>query len=115
MEAGKLRTFVRIEQPTAVIGGLMGRTSSWATFATCYASIETSGGSERPFAKGTTGTTSHSIETRWLEGVTPKMRVAIYDEEDEYAVDPVEVYSITSAYDPDRRRRTLVISATKVL
>lgn len=115
MRAGDLRVLIRIEEPTATAGELGGRTKSWSTFDRAWASIEALNGKEFAFARGFSATTSHSIRLRFIDRVLPTMRVAVWDETDEYATEPTEIYAITSVFDPDKRRREMVIGATRVV
>lgn len=111
MRAGLLRTLVSIERIAShTKGELGGRTPVWETFAQAYASIEAVNGKETPFGKGFASTANYKIDTRFIDGVTTSMRVAVYSD-DEYATLPLAVYAINSVADPDNRRRSLTMTA----
>lgn len=76
--AGRLRHEVEIQQPGSATESRFGApssTSGWSTFKTVWARIVPLTGSERFEARQTFEKVDHRIETRWLDGVTPEMRV----------------------------------------
>lgn len=75
MRAGELRHSVVIESRTLAADSYGGRTETWATFATVWASVEPLSGSEQWRAQQAQSSVSHKVTIRYLSGVDAKMRV----------------------------------------
>lgn len=78
MRAGRLRHEIVIQQRSGGTESRFGApssTGSWTTFKTVWARIVPLTGAERFQAQQTFESVDHRIETRWLDGVTPEMRV----------------------------------------
>lgn len=78
VRAGRLRHEVIIQQrgeATESRFGAPSSTSSWTTFKTVWARIVPLTGSERFEAQQRFEKVDHRIETRWVNGVSPEMRV----------------------------------------
>lgn len=75
IEAGRLRTFVAIQQATETRtpGGAV--TTTWATLASVWAGIYPRSGRERFLAGKTVAEGDTSIYIRYRSDVTPRMRV----------------------------------------
>lgn len=72
---GELRHRVVIETLALTTDGQGGSSEAWTTFATVWANIETRSRAENLFADKLRPTGTQVITIRWLDGVTPTMRV----------------------------------------
>ena len=80
-------------------------TATASTFCTIWASIEPLGGFERFVAKAQQDASTHCIRTRYVSGITPRMR----------AVLGTRTFNFTSVNDVEERHRELEIMATEVV
>lgn len=99
MRAGRLRRQITIEVGTATQDATGQEILSWATFATVRASVEPLNGKESFTAEQEQAKATTRFRVRYIEGVTPKMRVN-YDG---------RLFNIVSVLDPHDRRRELHI------
>jgi len=74
-EAGRYRARIVIERATEARDTFGEADPTWATFATRWAAILPQSGREFTAAKALYPELTHLVETRWVAGVTPKMRV----------------------------------------
>ncbi len=101
MQAGKLRHRLTIEKTTHVVNAFGEQESTWKTFAEVWGQNRPLTGSERFIAAQTHAAEDAVFHIRYLEGLSPKMRVickGLY-------------YDITSINDLEERGRELVIYA----
>ncbi len=84
IEAGKRDKRIRIETPTETIAasGAVTVGDPWETFATLWAQMDETGGTELWRAQQVNPEVSSIWKTNWLGGVTPKMRIAWDDPEE---------------------------------
>lgn len=75
LPAGILRHRVTIEAATDARNSLGESTSTWSTYATRWASIEAVSYSEQQQQGQTSGTVSHAVRMRYVDGLTGKMRL----------------------------------------
>ncbi len=104
IRSGALRNRLVIEQVTETRDGFGQAIETWATFATVWGSLEPLGGRERFLAAQTHAEATYRSRIRFLEGLTPKMRVRFAD----------KLYNITHIAD-DGRRRELVLDLVEGL
>jgi SPP1 family predicted phage head-tail adaptor len=76
MRAGQLRHVVTIESPTKTQDSTGSVVQSWATFDTVRAAIEPISGREFFSAAQVQSNVNTRIRIRYIDDVTPKMRVA---------------------------------------
>ena len=76
MRAGSLRHVVTIESPTKTQDSTGSIVQSWATYDTVRAAIEPISGREFFSASQAQSSVTTRIRIRYLDGVTPKMRVS---------------------------------------
>jgi SPP1 family predicted phage head-tail adaptor len=75
MRAGRMRHKVSIERPTVTQDSTGSITNTWGEYASVWASVEPISGREYFSASQVQSNVSTRIRIRYLEGVTPKMRV----------------------------------------
>lgn len=78
MRAGILRHRVSLQSRSETRDAMGGTTFSWATYATRWARIETTGGAESPVGVGVASETTHTVTMRYdstLSAVVPRDRV----------------------------------------
>lgn len=75
MRAGWLRHRLTLEENNPVEDAAGEETDNWTTFATVWGSVEPLRGREFFEARAETQTVDHRIRIRYLDGVTPQMRV----------------------------------------
>jgi SPP1 family predicted phage head-tail adaptor len=102
MRAGKLRTYIRIEQFTEQRGAAGGVTRVWTTFATAWAEIAPRGGAEQNNAGRDNSVVDTVIRIRHIDGVTSGMRI----------VAGVTYYNIAAAFDKKGNREMLTIECS---
>lgn len=83
MRAGELDRKIVIERVTETQNAIGEPVASWATFATVWAAVKPVRGREYFAAQGMQAEADSVFRIRWLDGVTPKMRIsydgAVYD------------------------------------
>ena len=104
MRAGRLNTKLLIESKTEVIDSVGDVAETWSTFADVWAEVRTQSGKEFITAKTTHSELTHVVTTRYISGVTTKMRV---NNDGTY-------YDILSVFDPTTRRKELRIFCREV-
>jgi SPP1 family predicted phage head-tail adaptor len=76
MKSGKLRHIITIQQPALAADGVGEPVPTWGTFAAnIYAQITPLNGAERIQGNQINATVTHNVRTRYMPGVTPKMRI----------------------------------------
>lgn len=73
--AGKRDKRIRIETPTEVTAASGAITETWSTFATIWANMEETGGTELWRAQQVNPEVNSIWKTNWIAGVRPKMRI----------------------------------------
>ena len=76
MRAGLLRERVTIESVTETRDAFGGVVQSWSTFATVWARVVSAKGDEAIRAAAEQAQHAVRFQLRWLDGVTPAMRLA---------------------------------------
>lgn len=109
MRAGSLRHWLVIESKAVTPDANGDRTETWATFAECWASIETSGGREFFAAKQVIGDLTHSLQIRFIAGLAPDMRVKYADQK----TGKVRYFHIRAIVNPDERSEMLMLQCTE--
>ena len=104
MKAGKLRHWITIQVANKEPNEHGQLIEAWRDFWSGNASVSPTSGSESFSGKQTKATATHRIETRFVDGVTPKMRIKFGS----------RTLNIESAIDPDERGIELVIMATEI-
>lgn len=108
MRAGALRHRLTIEQRTDVVEATMGEAvPTWTEFATVWADVQPVSGTERFIAQQFLANVSHTIRTRYLDGVTPKMRGVLGQGTSK------RILQFETVIDSRERGRELVITATE--
>ncbi len=74
MLAGKLRHRITIQQAAIARDGFGAEVKTWSTFATVWAQIETSSGTETIEQQQAAALRSHTITLRYRSGLKPSMR-----------------------------------------
>lgn len=74
-----MRHTVKLQSVTRTADGMGGFTTSWATEATVPAAIWPVSAKERIRSESPTMTTTHRVQIRYHEGVSPKWRVVFGD------------------------------------
>lgn len=75
MIAGRLRDRLTIQKSATVGDGYGEHTETWQTYATIWGRYEALRGREYWDAQQTNSEITGKVETRYLEGITPKMRI----------------------------------------
>lgn len=104
IRSGALRHRLVIQQTTDTRDSFGQAIESWTTFATVWGSLEPLGGRERFLAAQTHAEATYRSRIRFLEGITPKMRISHGG----------KVFNITHIAD-DGRRRELVLDLVEGL
>lgn len=104
MRAGLLRHRITIESFTEGANEYGEPISTWATYATVWASKEDLSGREYFASQQINAEVSTKFRIRYRAGITAKMRIQHGG----------SVYQIAATMDPDGRKRTLEILASKV-
>jgi SPP1 family predicted phage head-tail adaptor len=97
MKAGKLRRRLEIQQANETQGPTGEISVAWSTFADVHGSVEPLRGREFWAAKEQQAQVDTRIRIRYLEGVTPKMRV----------IDGTRVFLIYAVIDPETRHQEI--------
>ena len=105
MRAGELRNKVVIQQVTETQGTDGYPSQSWSIFATVWAAIEPLQGRELNAVQQIYAEVTGKIRTRYLAGVTPKMR----------ALFGSRVFDILGAINVEERNRELIIYTKEVV
>lgn len=105
VRAGRMRQKVIIQELTDAKGAQGGRSETWATFQNVWAAIKPLRGREYFAADQAQSRVSHEIRTRWISGVTPKMRVT-YDS---------RTFRIQSAINEDERDQVLLLMCEEII
>lgn len=104
MRAGRLNTKILIESKTEVIDSVGDVTETWSTFADTWAEVRTQSGKEFINARQAHSELTHVVTTRYISGVTSKMRVnngGVY-------------YNILSVFDPTTRKKELRLFCSEI-
>lgn len=96
-DAGLCRYQVTIEQMDGTQDAAGQESQNWTTFAIAWASIEGLAGSEKLIASQVYAASAQRIRFRYIDGVTPKMRIVYSD----------RIFDIQDIADPDGLRRWL--------
>lgn len=112
MRAGNLRHSISVETNTISVDANGDRTESWATFLTCWASIETGNGREFFAAKQTIADLTHTIRMRYVAALAPDMRIKYVDKKN---ADATRYFNIRAILNPDERNEMLTLQATEVI
>ena len=75
MNTGRLRNAITIQQSIVATGSSGASTKTWTVFATVFADIRTPTGKEYFGQDKFNSQVSHVVTIRWIEGVTPSMRI----------------------------------------
>ena len=75
MDAAKLNSKIIIQQKAAPFDANGEPDGTWSTFATVFACIKPTGGTERYINQQVVSEATHQIAIRYKSGITPKMRV----------------------------------------
>lgn len=104
MKAGKLKTLLTIEKRTDTADGMGGSTTAWATFGTVYGR-QIIRRTEAEFTADQLSSVQVSRwETRFLAGITPKMRLSA----------GARVFEIEAVLDPSGKGERLEILCTEL-
>jgi SPP1 family predicted phage head-tail adaptor len=79
VRAGRLRHYVTVQQATETQDTDGSVIQTWGTYAQVYAEISPKSGSEDYAAAGINASVVHEIRIRYLDGLTPKMRIVYGD------------------------------------
>ncbi|HEX7119399.1 MAG TPA: phage head closure protein [Longimicrobiales bacterium] len=105
MLAGRLRHRITIEHPVSAQNEYGEPVEDWATFAEAWASREDLAGREYFAAKQTLSEVTTRFRLRYIEGISPKMRILS---------DGLAYKIVSPPQDPEGRRRELIIMAKRV-
>jgi SPP1 family predicted phage head-tail adaptor len=107
LKAGELRTTAIIEVATNTTSSEDGsRITTWATYRTVHAKIETVIGSTIPFSGSYISTATHRVSIRWIAGIKPgQHRLNIGG----------VTYAIIAALEMDSQRIQLDLLCTEVV
>lgn len=72
---GRLRNKITIQQPTETLDSYGDLTTSWSTYAVCWAAVVPLNGTEYYQARQADAFVTTRITTRYIDGITNKMRV----------------------------------------
>ena len=97
MRAGTLRHKVVIQKNTPTRDSYGAEVEAWADYATVWASIEPARGREFWESQQVNAEVTGKIRIRYLEGITPKMRVKHGS----------RIFEIISVINPEERNREL--------
>lgn len=97
MRAGKLRHTVIIQSATEALDGFGEAVKTWAEYAKARASVEPLQGREFYAAQQFNSEVKVKIRMRFLDGVTPKMRISFNS----------KIYNIQSIVDPQERNNEM--------
>lgn len=75
MEAGKLFQEIVIEQRGETINSIGESVASWSTYASCYAEVVNTGGSEVTIANQVNGIFDTTFKIRYDSGIRSTMRI----------------------------------------
>jgi SPP1 family predicted phage head-tail adaptor len=105
MRAGKLRHKVTIQDYTESQDSYGTVTKTWADYATVWASIEPVKGREFWESQQINAEVTAKVILRYLEGVTPKMRVKHGS----------RIFQVISVINPEERNRELQLMVKEVI
>ena len=106
MRAGRRNIKLLIEQKTENSVDSVGDPQvTWATYSTQWAEVLTTGGKEFLEAREQHSELTHIVTTRFVDGVTPKMRIN----------NSGDLYNIIATYDPSKRNGELKMYCTEQL
>ncbi|MDD5406009.1 MAG: phage head closure protein [Sulfurovaceae bacterium] len=105
MRIGPLNRLITIEQKAQTRDALGGVAAGWSEFTKAWAAINPVSGSSRYVSAERHSEATHQITIRWVNGVTPKMRV-VYG---------IRVFEIISALNIAERNKQMIIVAKEVL
>ena len=94
MKIGRLRHKIIIEKPTETTSDTGDVIQSWADFATVWAEVTPLKGREYWASKQTTSEITGKIRIRYLDGITPKMRVKFGS----------RIFNIEAVLNPDEKK-----------
>ena len=101
IQAGQLRRKLRIERATETQDAYGQPLQTWTTYRPVYGAVRPVSASERFRAAQVEETITHRITTRYIAGVSSKMRLV--DDTPE-----ARQYEVKGVLDPDARRAALV-------
>lgn len=108
MRAGTLRHLITIQSPTetneATMGGLV---QTWTDFAEVWADVQPVSGTERFISQQLLANVSHTIRTRYVSDLTPKMRAVMGQGSSQ------RVFNFESVINTGERGKETVITATE--
>jgi SPP1 family predicted phage head-tail adaptor len=96
---GAMRRRLALQAPVEVPDLAGGVARSWADVATLWAAVEPLASAPVVLGDAPTSRTTHRVTLRWRSGVAAGMRLA----------EGARIFSIRTAFDPDERRRRLVL------
>ncbi len=105
ISAGILRSLLEVQQRTETRDDHGQAIPTFTTEFKRRARIEPLSGLERIEAERTTGNVTHKITIRYYAGLTPEYRLL------EDRAPAKRIFNIVSVFDPDERRRDMVIMA----
>jgi SPP1 family predicted phage head-tail adaptor len=105
MQAGKLRNYITIEQPTEAFDSNGELILTWSTFAEVWAEILPLIGREFYSARQVNAELTGKIRLRFIKGITAKMRVLYENKTYEIDAPPI---------DPENRHKELVLLVKEI-
>lgn len=105
LDAGKMRFRALVQRPSETKGPSGQPVDAWVTVANRRAARVPSAGSEQLVAQQRVGRVPVEWRLRYVDGVTPAMRL----------VSGGKVYEITSAIDPDGTKTELRVSSLELI
>jgi SPP1 family predicted phage head-tail adaptor len=105
MRAGKLRRLLDIQQAVESRDTTGAVVTTWGTFATVHGSVEPLRGREFWAAKELQAEVDTRIRIRYLDGITPKMRI----------LDGTRIFQIYAVIDPESRHEEMQIMAQETV
>ena len=105
MNAQQLRRKIIIQNVTETRDTMGGIIEAWATYKTAHAAIEPLSGREYFAAAQVNAEETTRIRLRYIEGVTPKMRVLW----------GTRIYNINAVIDVEEKRRELQLMCKEVI
>lgn len=104
MQAGRLRTKLIIQEKIRKPDGQGGFSEIWAEFCQVYGRQIVRKADAVVIADQTSSVQMCRFETRFVDGVSPKMRALIN----------TRVFEIEAVYDPSQKRERLVLDCTEL-
>lgn len=98
--ASLLRHRIVIEQPSLAVDGQGGYTKNWTTFATLWARIAPSGGTETHATGQQVSEVRYRVTVRYHDGITGAMRINWNS----------RIFNILTVTDPDGLKASLILT-----